>query len=264
MDFVKLGKRFQNYVTDNTLEGIYRFILNDPNMKLVIGRLNDPIKIIKLIYTIYFLKNNKPAENVSNMVDSELYAFSVLVSTNEYSRVECDWCGGDGTITCNQCDGTGSEPCNQCDGEGEDSEGEPCDWCDGEGTETCSDCTGSGDWQCNHCDGDGSWDNEDSINYRVYDYVSIFKNLKDKLLLAKESNAPIGNSFLNEIQKNSIGLDFTDYDDDDKKNSSLKDFDYVTDLLEIMDFGLEYHQGVGITVQYLDHKSDHFSYLDRE
>ena len=80
--------------------------------------------------------------------------------------VSCDYCGGDGTIDCDTCNADGEIDCETCSGNGEiDCEqcsgdgiidGEECDACSGSGYINCTSCAGSGKVSCDDCDGDGN------------------------------------------------------------------------------------------------------------
>ena len=89
--------------------------------------------------------------------------------------VECGDCGGSGNWDCSSCDGRGKTECSDCDGDGKvecsecdgsgkttDDEGDEidCSNCEGKGKVECSDCDGRGEVECGDCDGNGRQDCE--------------------------------------------------------------------------------------------------------
>jgi hypothetical protein len=96
-------------------------------------------------------------------------------------EIECDECGGKGSIACDKCNGSGALACKKCNGSGNltcpsckgdrklylklkvITEGKKkdlempynCDACGGVGTIKCNDCGGTGKVDCDKCHGEG-------------------------------------------------------------------------------------------------------------
>lgn len=181
-------KRFNN----KSIENIYSYFINDTFGKQISSGLG-PKNVIELIFLIYLIdKGHEPISSLK-FIKSNIFAFSTIDLEN-FSDDTCMYCGGEGTVNCDNCNGTGEEECPDCKGTGsveydiDSNEYETCSRCEGFGEIECDDCGGRGNFNCDNCDGIGEITSDTQINSIISEYVSIDRNIFNKIELLNKKD----------------------------------------------------------------------------
>lgn len=176
---------------------------------------------IGIVYGIFSLGNFGSFDWAERVLPN-LYLVSIFnYQEDDYERVSCEDCSGDGISSCENCNGNGYAPCDNCEGEGDfecetcggggEVDGEECEDCGGDGrvdcsvcdtesTVPCSQCEGNGNVPCETCDETGEVETE-RLNYNIYNYLIFDKNLLRFLQERNELDRPIGKNldFLDKV-----------------------------------------------------------------
>lgn len=251
MNLIKIAQRLQHHINSSDLNDIFEKFSKDDNISEILKKL-DGEQIIKLCFLVWGVKNKMDPQEVSNLVDIELFAYSI-VEFHEYDvQIDCDDCGGSGNVTCDYCDGRGSTDCETCDGDGEvelDSEEEyemvTCSDCNGSGHESCDYCYGSGEVDCTNCYGGGSIDSDDHIEFDILNFVSINKDLKSKLELLNGATIAISDELFSKMVNNSLLFLKEPYSANDNMTETsridkkYKGDMYLNHFADVMDFQIK-------------------------
>lgn len=264
MNIIKIAKRFSIAFKEKiTLNDVYTKILLDKNLRLSFNRLT-PTNAVKIIYIIWGIKNNKDPEQILDLINTQLFAFSLVEFDNDDPLIKCSNCDGDGefdcddcnggNIICVECDGDGTEECWDCDGTGQIDDEEcsecrgsgelSCKNCDGEGSYECGSCGGSGTFTCIACNGHGDIESEDHVDFSIYSYLSFDKSLLNKLTIANDINSSLEEEFDDYIYSESFLFNVTKVDSINHPNSTkninkkFKGNTYLNKIKEIMDYNI--------------------------
>jgi len=121
----------------------------------------------------YSLTKNISIPDAYDFLIKNLNFLSYVTFDSVNEEIECNECGGEGTLNCYECGGDGIFQCNDCAGTGElgcttcsgsgnetcvhcDGESDDCLFCDSNGEIPCRDCDGTGSLGCEECGGDGA------------------------------------------------------------------------------------------------------------
>lgn len=268
MNLIKLANRLQHHIKSKDLDKIFNTLKEDKDLLEIFKRL-DGNQIIKLCYLIWGLKNNIDPQEVSNLVDVELFAFSI-VEFNEYDpEISCNNCNGRGRETCGDCSGSGSNTCGNCDGSGylesysDEEEKQVCDYCDGDGDVSCDYCSGNGEVDCSECGGVGTFETEDHTEFDISFFVSFNNDLKGKLELISDTSIPISGELYSKIVNNSLLFMKDKYLADDhlyetsRIDKKYRGETYLNKFVDIMDYEIKKY-GKTIRIDDIDDLNDQF------
>ena len=226
------------------------------NNKFIKDLIRDPEDLLKLFFYIHLSNQGYTPEEITNLLENDLFGIKVVEITNNDPNIDCDDCDGNGHVGCDTCYGDGNIDCRTCDGSGEEScpdcggdgeiDGEPCDECQGNGQVICSDCGGGGNEECSWCDGAGnqqcdSCDGEGYINadgkqeFDIYYILSLNKELENQLIV-EEYPLEISEDTFSKIKSDKLSVILT-------RNSDVSD-----------EFYDDFNEG-DILVEYIDESS---------
>ena len=251
MDIIKAAKRFAPGINETELNKIFVKLIRDKHYRMAIERMS-ALHIVKLVYMIWAIKNDKDPYQVLDNFNTSLFVFSIIHFDDDDSVVNCDNCSGDGSFDCEYCS-NGMEDCGDCNGTGhnpdydadDEDSSESCEICDGDGRVECSECKGESSFQCDDCDGRGELILDGYTNYRIRDYVSIDPEIKKKIEILNISVVPMEYELLVKIANSAINIDIHEFDAGDhpevcsKIKLDLRDNMFVNKFKEIMDFDLK-------------------------
>ena len=177
----KIAKKFPS----SNLTDIYVYFKGDKFLNQI-SKSFSPSDLVKLFFLIKAHKEGRELKETSDILSTDLFTFSIIDVSDDYSQITCDDCGGNGSVECYECDGRGKKDCDDCDGTGQDEENDTCNVCDGDGDIECDTCDGDGTSSCQTCDGDGDVRDSDYVDYQLRFYVSIEKEVFNNLELLSE------------------------------------------------------------------------------
>jgi hypothetical protein len=135
---------------------VYRKLLDDKNK---FGLPLTEMEMAMISYLSIAFKDDEDISVLYNYIENDLFIIRFDLISETGTDIDCETCGGSGTVECVACDGTGDDK-----GIGYDD------------YDDCYNCDGTGEMSCNYCNGEGYYIDEHSVLKEMTTCFSYDKN----------------------------------------------------------------------------------------
>ena len=173
MNLIRIAQKLSRFFTkENRASDVLSSLIRDKKHREFFSVVK-PLDGIKLAFLINGVNKGLDLEAMLVEIENNLVSFTVVDFEDAPSKITCNECGGNETISCDYCDGTGHITTD-------DDDEEECDYCSGDGYELCD-----------TCDGNGEVEDDSTTDFSIRTFITFDSNISEDAELHYSDNTEV-------------------------------------------------------------------------
>ena len=161
MNFIRLAQKLSKFFTkENRASDVLSSLIRDKKHREFFSVVK-PLDGIKLAFLINGVNKGLDLDAMLVEIENNLVSFTIVDFEDTPSKITCNECNGNETVSCDYCDGTGHITTD-------DDDEEECDYCSGDGYELCD-----------TCDGNGEVEDDSTTDFSIRTFITFDSNISE-------------------------------------------------------------------------------------